>query len=200
MGRPKQLSDEAILKVAKECFVKQGPTVSTAVIAEKAGVSQAALFKRFGTKETLTLKALLPHDRPLWADRIEKGPDPKNGDLRAQLHEVVELLWTFIQETMPCIAALKASDLSVESFAKFFRTPPPVHGQRALAEWFRVAEKQGRARVSNPDHLAYILAGSLHGRNFFKQALDRRFTKRDDQAYLETLTDLLWNAIVPKEP
>jgi AcrR family transcriptional regulator len=200
MGRPKQLSDEAILKVAKECFIKQGPSVSTAVIAEKAGVSQAALFKRFGTKKALTLKALLPHNRPPWADRIEKGPDPINSDLRAQLREVVELLWTFIQDTMPCLTALKASGVPVESFAKTARIPPPVHGQRALAKWFRIAEKQGRARVPNPDHLAFILAGSLHGRSFFKHALDQRFAKKEDQAYLETVTDLLWNAIVPKEP
>lgn len=198
MGRPKQQSDEEILKVAKECFVLQGPGVSTTVIAERAGISQASLFKRFGTKEELMIRALIPYDRPPWTEQVEKGPDPNRDDLPEQLLEITRLLWTFIKDMTPRISALRASGVPFECFCKRFKTPPPIHGQRAIANWFRIAEQQGRILGSNPDHLALILTSALHGRCFFKHTLGQRFTKQDDEAYLESLADLLWKSIAPK--
>ena len=56
--RPRKISDEDILDVARECLLEQGVNVSTQVIAKRLGVSQATLFKRFGTKVKLLQMAL----------------------------------------------------------------------------------------------------------------------------------------------
>ena len=45
--RPRQFSDDELLQTARRCFLEHGPGVSTGLIAEELGVSQAALFKRF---------------------------------------------------------------------------------------------------------------------------------------------------------
>ena len=58
MVRPRLFSDAEILQVARRCFLEHGPAVSTTVIASEVGLSQAALFKRFGTKQNLMLLAL----------------------------------------------------------------------------------------------------------------------------------------------
>ena len=56
--RPKIKTDEQLLAAARSAFIEFGGAVSTTVIAENAGVSQATLFKRFGTKEQLMKRAL----------------------------------------------------------------------------------------------------------------------------------------------
>ena len=58
MARPQQIADDQLLQVAREVFLEHGPNVSTTLIAERAGVSQATLFKRFGNKSCLMFGAL----------------------------------------------------------------------------------------------------------------------------------------------
>ena len=51
--RPKKVSDEDILQTVRRCLVEQGGSVSTQFIADQVGVSQATLFKRFGSKQSV---------------------------------------------------------------------------------------------------------------------------------------------------
>ncbi len=53
MGRPRTVSDEVILEAARSVFLEHGPSASTQAIADRLSLSQAALFKRFGTKHVL---------------------------------------------------------------------------------------------------------------------------------------------------
>jgi AcrR family transcriptional regulator len=195
MGRPRQITDEQILKAAQQCFLEQGPGVSTTVIARQIGVSQAALFKRFGTKEELMVRALIDFERPPWIERVQAGPDPGRGDLRRQLRDLMGTLWESMKEMMPRMAVLRASGMPMQQLVKRFKTPPPVHIHRALSAWLRKAEQQGKARVRNPEHLALVVTGAVQGRSFFKYGLEQRFTKKDDEAFLQSLTDLIWNTI-----
>ena len=57
--RPKKVSDEYILQTVRRCLVEQGGSVSTQFIADQVGVSQATLFKRFGSKSNLLQSAIL---------------------------------------------------------------------------------------------------------------------------------------------
>lgn len=51
MARPRSITDEEIHAVAREVFVEHGPVAPVSLIAERLGVSHAALFGRVGTKE-----------------------------------------------------------------------------------------------------------------------------------------------------
>ena len=82
--RPKKISDEDILEVARQCLMEQGSGVSTQFIADRLGVSQATLFKRFGTKLKLLQAALyLPIRAKAMLTRIEicllyTSPSPRD--------------------------------------------------------------------------------------------------------------------------
>ena len=65
MGRPRTVSDDVILEAARAVFLEQGPGASTQSIADRLSVSQAALFKRFGTKRDLMIAALMPPVPPV---------------------------------------------------------------------------------------------------------------------------------------
>jgi AcrR family transcriptional regulator len=58
MGRNRTITDEAILAAAREVFGRHGHTASTRQIAESAGISEAVLYQRFGSKEELFFASL----------------------------------------------------------------------------------------------------------------------------------------------
>jgi AcrR family transcriptional regulator len=77
MGRYKTISDQEVLQVARDVFRAQGHTATTRAIAEAAGISEAILYQRFGSKDDLFFAAMLPR-----GPEIEKvlGPtDPPDG-------------------------------------------------------------------------------------------------------------------------
>jgi AcrR family transcriptional regulator len=84
--RPKTISDEELLKVARAVFREQGPTASTRAIAGRAGISEAVLYQRFGSKEQLFFAAVAPS-----APDIETllGPEPPIEDAPTFLSNVL---------------------------------------------------------------------------------------------------------------
>ena len=94
MVRPKQVSDEELLKIALKCFLEHGSEASAQIIADRVGLSQPALFKRFGTKEELFMRALAPPEHLPIIDWLEASPSP--GPFRPQfvhlLEKVTEML------------------------------------------------------------------------------------------------------------
>jgi AcrR family transcriptional regulator len=60
MARTRTIPDEALLAAARMVFLRAGVSGSTKEIAERAGVSEATLFKRFGTKAELFFRAMVP--------------------------------------------------------------------------------------------------------------------------------------------
>src|SRR5262245_60647331 len=51
MGRHKTISDDEVLQVARGLFREKGHTATTREIAEAAGISEAILYQRFGSKD-----------------------------------------------------------------------------------------------------------------------------------------------------
>lgn len=56
IGRPKEVSDEHIVAIARRCFLERGGSISAADIAREIGVSHTTLFNRFGSKQGLMLQ------------------------------------------------------------------------------------------------------------------------------------------------
>ena len=88
MVRPKQVTDEDLLKIALKCFLEHGPNVSAQIIADRAGLSQPVLFKRFGTKEELFLRAVAPPEHQPILDWLDASPSP--GPFRPQVVQLLE--------------------------------------------------------------------------------------------------------------
>ena len=60
VGRPKRVSDHDVLAQARRLFLTEGHAASTRAIAQHAGLSQAALVQRFGSKDKLFIAAVRP--------------------------------------------------------------------------------------------------------------------------------------------
>jgi AcrR family transcriptional regulator len=99
MGRPKTIDDQDILRHAREAFREAGHAASTREIARAAGISQAVLYQRFGSKEDLFFKAMTPEPADL--DAL-LGPYPPRA-ARSDLERIAERLVVFFSSLMPTV-------------------------------------------------------------------------------------------------
>ena len=53
MARPVSIDDDVILRAARDVFLEHGVRGTTAEVAQRAGVSEGSVFKRWKTKEEL---------------------------------------------------------------------------------------------------------------------------------------------------
>jgi AcrR family transcriptional regulator len=91
MGRHKTISDDEVLRVARAVFREQGHTATTREIAEAAGISEAVLYQRFGSKHDLFFAAMAP-GLPDVATLLGPAdpPDDAHGYLRATVVRLAE--------------------------------------------------------------------------------------------------------------
>lgn len=197
MARAHEVSTEEMLETARQCFLEHGPGVSTAVIAERLGVAQGTLFKRFGTKRELLLAALTPPEPP-WVARLEAGPDDR--DLRVQLEELARDVAIWFDRMVPCVAALHASGIPPDCLLAAEDLPRPVRAQRALAGWLSRARAQGRLGDGDPDAMAMALLGGLHLRAFLKHVGGGHFEGGAPADDARALVDVVWRGIAPPKP
>lgn len=196
-GRPRTFTDDELLDTARRCFLEHGPAVSTSTIAEDLGVSQAALFKRFPTKQELMVRALTPRKMPTWVETAMAGPDDR--PVRAQLLELAGGIDRFLQQLMPCIAVLSSAGLAHEDMFAGFPVPPPVLAHRALRGWFDALIEAGRIRAVSSAALATAFLGGMQGRRLLQHALGPRAPESGPD-YLDNLVDLFWSGIDPARP
>ena len=198
VGRPRRFTDAELLQVARRCFLEHGPAVSTAHIAEEAGVSQATLFKRFGTKDQLMLRALLPSANDALWEALHAPLDARS--ICEQLVEKGELLMGFLNRMQPCIAMLRAhSSVVIDEMAKQ-GTAPPVRALRAVQAFFDAAIAAGRMAPTETESLALAWLGALRTRAFWNHTMPSTEMRRSDTEYVRDLTTTLWRGLAPEEP
>ncbi len=192
--RPRQFSDDELLETARRCFLEHGPGVSTSTIAEALGVSQAALFKRYKTKQALMVEALTAGELPPWIAEVEAGPDDRPA--LEQLREVVGRIDSYLAQMLPCIAVLRAAGVEPGLMLRGHQVPPPVLAHRTLSAWFRRLHEQGRARVPHPQSTAMAFLGALHARHMLGHVLGTHAPALEPD-FLSNLVDVLWSGITP---
>jgi AcrR family transcriptional regulator len=173
--------------VARGVILAHGPAVSTALIAEHAGVSQATLFKRFGTKEALVVRALAAPECMAFVDVLAAGPAAAGAEILA-----------FYTRMVPAVQALFAAGVRPDcAFAG--EVPPPLRVRAALLGFFGAAQAAGRVRPGDPEPLVYAFMGALHGRVFLRHFLSGPAPAEpaDDARFVAGLVDALWAGLAP---
>jgi AcrR family transcriptional regulator len=195
--RPKIATDSELLDIARECFLSQGPSVSTTFIAERAGVSQATLFKRFGTKADLLFKALGLDDVRPWLPRLEAGPDER--PIQEQLRELARALVQFFDRALPAMMAFRASGpnavpIHLNDGSCEDAVPGPVRARLALAKWFELGQRNGRLRAFDTGSAAIAFIGAVQG-----PAIRRHLAGDaiDTDGYADRFVDTFWSGIKP---
>jgi AcrR family transcriptional regulator len=201
MARPVSIKDETIIDAARQVFLERGIQATTAAVAERAGVSEGSVFKRFKSKSELFRAAM--GDRlvePAFlrglAARVGKG------EVRDNLFTLGTEIITFFRELVPTMM-MAWSNPAPNGLPSHISmpNPPPVRALTQLIGYFEAEMSAGRLRRQDPEVVARVFLGSLHTFVFFE------LLQRADgdlplgaETYVRGLVSLLWGGVAPRSP
>lgn len=197
MARPRLITDEQILSTMRACVLERGASVSLDVVAERLRVTSPALLKRFGNRQELMLKALLPPESPAWMAEFDRGPDER--PIEQQLAEHFDRLWAFFEDVIPCISALRESGVPHEKLFESKRNQP-VHSIRTISRWLEKAREAGLVETDAPESVATAILGALQTRAFTAHVAKLQYSTRSNREYLDDLVHLFTRALATPHP
>ncbi len=190
MSRPKTISDNDVLRIACDVFREHGHTVTTREIAHAAGISEAILYQRFGSKDALFFAAM--HARGPDIEQL-LGPKDPAADAHEYLCTVLRRLGEYFAEVIPL--ALRVMTHPSFDPASLSRTTPggPAELREGLAVRLVSLARRKRLAVSDETLLARLLISLAHD-----WALQVAFTHRpvaSNDRRLEDFVDVLWEGL-----
>lgn len=163
MARPTVIRNEVILDAARTIFLERGILATSAEVAQRAGVSEGSIFKRFKTKAELFRAAMgvdveeMPNSLAHLVSLVGKNTVEQN------LVEVGVSAVRFFERVMP-IVMMSWSNPKVHpclSGGLDVADPPPLRAQRYLAEYFTAEMALGRIAPVDPHVIARAYFGAL---------------------------------------
>jgi AcrR family transcriptional regulator len=190
MSRPKTISDDEVLRIACGLFRHHGHTVSTREIAQAAGISEAILYQRFGSKDALFFAAM--HARGPDIEQL-LGPEQPVGDARNYLCTVLRRLGEYFAEVIPL--ALRVMMHPSFEPASLSRTTPggPVELREGLAKRLASLARRKRLKVSDEIVLARLILSLAHDWAL-EMALAHRTVAPNDRR-LDDYVEILWDGL-----
>lgn len=192
MGRPKTIEDEALLKIAREVFLEGGAYGSTKEIATRAGISEAALFKRFPTKALLFLKAMAPPpaDTGYIFKQVRAEKEPKKA-----LRVLARQMLAYYRTAIPRVVHLITHPAIGLDALPAHMGGDGVALDAAVAVWLREEHAGGRIHAPDARAAAGILIATLHSVVLF-ELMGVHGGAIPPQA-IDAMLDTLWNGLAP---
>jgi AcrR family transcriptional regulator len=159
MGRYKTISDDEVLRVARDVFRAQGHTATTRAVAEAAGISEAVLYQRFGSKDALFFAAM--HATGPDVERLLGPKDPPD-DAHAYLRAVVVRLGKHFADVIPLAVRVMTHPSFDPSTLARQQPKGPAALRQGLAE--RLASLARRKRIATRAEavIARVLVSLAH--------------------------------------
>jgi len=193
MGRRKRITDEQLLKLAREEFLKNGAFGSTKDIARQAGISEAALFKRYPTKAVLFLRAMEPEQVDIEA--VIHSFTAKTSPPRV-LTEIGLRILAYFRKVIPVVMHLITNpSISMADVNAHFKGRPIEDLVEALASHMKEADAKGIIRVTNPVATAGLFVSALHSLAAFEM-MEIHGGKNMDHA-VRPFVEALWSGMAP---
>jgi AcrR family transcriptional regulator len=199
MARPTVIRNEVILDAARAVFLERGILATSAEVAQRAGVSEGSIFKRFKTKADL-FRAAMGVDvedvpRSLAALPSLAGTNTVAENLVSAGAQTVG----FFTRVMP-IMMMSWSNPKVQDYfpSSDSADPPPLRAQAHVAQYLAAEIKLGRIRAIDVNVIARAYMGALSAYVFSEMlASGGRGTNIDPQAYVEEYVDTLLTGMSP---
>ncbi len=189
MGRHKTISDHDVLRIARDVFREHGHTATTRQIAEAAGISEAVLYQRFGSKDDLFFAAMHPRGPDL--EELLGPMDPPD-DAHAYLRAVVVRLGKYFGEVIPL--ALRVMTHPSFDPGSLARAQPNAAGvlQEGLMQRLESLAVRKKLVIASETQTARLLVSLAHD-----WALGRVLTParpRTDRD-LKAMVDVVWEGL-----
>lgn len=197
MARPRTITDEQIVAAAREAFLEQGFSATTAEIARRAGVSEGTLFKRFPTKEDMFEEVVGLRDYAAWRDDLPALVG--SGDVRRNLERTALRFLDAAGRVVPNLMLIFSRGHAPAHNPMLERLGNPVRQDAdALAAYLRAEVALGRVRPVDADVTALTLVGTLtHYVHRELMTLEQGREPLDRGRFVRGLLDVLWPGLEP---
>jgi len=193
LGRNKVISDDQLLRHAREVFLVEGAFGSTKEIARRTGISEATLFQRYPTKAALFLAAMIPPKVDV--DRIVNAPTVRT-NLPDALSEIGIRMLAYFRTLIPTVMHLITHpSISMADVRAHFETVPEEVLVNALAQYLRKATESGQANAPNPLGAAGLLVSAIHSLAIFE--LTEMHSTRNQEHAVHQFVQALWSGMAP---
>jgi AcrR family transcriptional regulator len=198
MARPVSIKPETIIEAARQVFLERGIQATTAEVAERAGISEGTIFKRYKSKIDL-FRAAMGQDlaEPNWTERLAARVG--QGTVEGNLFDIGMGVIAFFREMMP-LMMMAWSNPSPSGLPGPLAgpNPPPIRALKLLTGFFEAEMRGGRLRKHDAEIVARTFLGGLN--NFvFLEVLYRANNELPlpAETYVRGLVQLLWAGIAP---
>jgi len=193
MARPTTVNDESIFQAVRTVMAGQ-PRLTTARVAEVAGVSEGLIFKRYRSKSGLLTAVMEDALRRLIATIDAAGAAPYDVAWVSTLaSEVLGHIRFFVPMALAHMGEpLDAPHLQVED-------PPPMRVVRAMANAIGAQMARGHLRDSDPSVVARAFIGALW-QYAFEETLMRargRTHHHSPDHFVVSLAAFFWEGLAP---
>lgn len=199
MARPTTILDADLLSAAREVFLARGISATSAEVAERAGVSEGTLFKRFNSKQELFRAAMSSDDiGPPWNAALLTGPQSEN--VQATLEQLAYQTINFFERIMP-LMVMSWSNPGADGLPTILSqpNPPPLRAIKLLAGYFEGQMRAGRLQRHDPEVVARTLLGSLAQYQMFEMMLRASSElPLPKESFVRGLIQLLFEGLQPK--
>src|SRR5579871_2717594 len=198
MARPITITDEQILEAARAVFLKDGINASTVEIAQRAGVAEGTLFRRFTTKEGLFRAPMRAPAVPSWVRGLDNLSG--QGEMRDNLMRIVREIIHFAQKRVPFVM-LRWSHKPTSS-----DSAPPDEGEtavvrdsRCLAQFLQGEVNRARLRPCQVEMVARLLMGPCLNLVLDRVVNKQPLTTEEIDRFTADLVEILWQGIAPSD-
>ena len=198
MARPVSIKTETIIEAARQVFLERGIQATTAEVAERAGISEGTIFKRYKSKIDL-FRAAMGQDLidPTWTKRLSARVG--HGAVDDNLFEIGMGIIAFFRELMP-LMMMAWSNPAPNGLPGPLAgpNPPPMRALKLLTGFFEAEMRGGRLRKHDAEIVARTFLGGLNNFVFF-EILYRANNELPlaAETYVRGLVQLLWAGIAP---
>ena len=173
---------------------------STREIARAVGLSEAALYRHFPSRDAL-ITAVLEERLPQFIEVLRGLPERAGrGDVRGTLIEVARAATAFYEQLVPVLASVFSEPglLARHQEAARHSGLGPHRGNEALAAYLRAEQAQGRIAPSiDPDAAAALMLGACLARGFFGNLLGRDVPLPAADRFAEEIVRVLETGLLP---
>jgi AcrR family transcriptional regulator len=191
MGRYKTISDDEVLRAARDVFRARGHTATTREVAQAAGISEAILYQRFGSKDDLFFASMAPQDPDVEA---LLGPKDPPDDAHAYVRTVVARLGDYFAEVIPlALRVMTHPSFDPATLSRARGARPAERFREGLAERLASLARRGRVTAPSPAATARLLVSLAHdwalGAVFSPEPPSRRGRE------LREMVDVVWEGL-----